>query len=199
MLFAALYWQQLRLHLRERNDILTHFLFEGSGHALSPRSPETSGMWDRTRLQQATSLKDWSVCQSAESSFVQSEPVRQRWQLAFVLEISCPVLGKGSVKVHRGAVAPLPYSPLHSLPLFFPATRIPTGHISHPPTNYSGLCVGEKWSDWLCRGCLGGQSCVHFTLCPFGLPPAAPSERSRRQQKKKSGERGKKRRKEGDK
>lgn len=44
VLFATLYWPQLRPHPRERNDIRTHFLFEGSGHALSPRTPETSGM-----------------------------------------------------------------------------------------------------------------------------------------------------------
>lgn len=128
MLFATFYWPQLRPHLRERNIIRTHFLFEGSGHALLLRSPETSELWDRTRLQQATSLRDWSVCQSAESSFVQSEPVRRRWQLAFVLEISCPVLGKGSVKVHWGAIAPLPYSLLYSsLPpsFFFPPLEFP--------------------------------------------------------------------------
>lgn len=113
VLLVTLCWPQLRLHPRERNDIRTHFLFEGSGHALSPRSPETSGMWDRTRLQQATSLKDWLVCHSAENSFVQSEPVRRRWQLAFVLEISCPVLGKRSIKVHGEAVAPLPITPSH--------------------------------------------------------------------------------------
>lgn len=180
---------------RERNDIRTHFLFEGSGQTLSPHSPETSGMWDKTRLQQATSLKDRPVCQSAESSFVLCEPVRRRWQLTFVLEISCPVLGKGLDKVHRGAVAPLPHHPVSSSslpPSLLPATRIPTGHISHPLTNYSALCVDEEWSDWLCRGCLEGQSCVHFTLCPFGLPPAAPSERSHGQQKKKSRESGRK-------
>lgn len=34
-LFATLCWPQLRPRPRERNDIRTHFLFEGSGHALS--------------------------------------------------------------------------------------------------------------------------------------------------------------------
>lgn len=79
-------------HSRERNDIHTHFLFEGSGQARSPGSPETSGMWDTTRLQQATSLKDWLVGPSAESSFVLCEPVRRRWQLTFCSAdfLSCP-------------------------------------------------------------------------------------------------------------
>lgn len=119
-------------HPRKRNDIHTHFLFEGSGQALSPGSPETSGMWDKTRLQQATSLKDWLVCQSAESSFVLCDFVRQRWQLTFVRQISCPVLGKGLDKVHRGALTPLlrlpispPPSPHHSLPFFFPPLESP--------------------------------------------------------------------------
>lgn len=112
-----------------------------------------------------------------------SERACQAEMTAFVLEISFPVLGKGLDKVHRGAIAPLPSSPSPSL---LPATWIPTGHISYPPTNYCALCVDEEWSDWLCRGCLGGQSCVHFTLCPFGLSPAVPSERSHGQQSKKT-------------
>lgn len=168
----------------------THFLFKGSGHTLVPHSLETSGMWDRTRLRHATSLKDWLVCPS-ESSFVPREHFRRRQQLAFVLEISCPVLGKGSVKVHGGG--PLP---CHSL-LF-------SRHANHrwsyfQPTDQSRrlMCLGEAVLLAVLGGCLGGQSCVHFTLCPFGLIPAAPSRCSLREQGKKVGrEKGTKEREE---
>lgn len=130
------------------------------------------------------------VCPS-ESSFVPREHFRRRRQLAFVLEISCPVLGKGSVKVHGGG--PLP---CHSL-LF-------SRHANHrwsyfQPTDQSRrlMCLGEAVLLAVLGVCLGGQSCVHFTLCPFGLIPAAPSRCSLREQGKKVGrEKGTKEREE---
>lgn len=66
------------------------------------------------------------------------------------------------------------------------------------PTDQSRRLVrlGEAVSLAVPGGCLGGQSCVHFTLCPFGLIPAAPSQCSLREQGKKVGrEKERKRRK----
>lgn len=134
-------------------------------------------------------------CQSAECSFLSNKPVRWRWQLTFVLEISCPVLGKGLDKVHWGGVTPLtrlphpPPPPPHSLL----SSRHSNPHRPHfRSTNQLECLMCRHRSDPIgCfRGCLGGQSCVHFTLCPFGPPPAAPSACFHREQKKKSWKEG---------
>lgn len=178
-LFASLCRPQLRPRPRERNDIRTHFLFEGSGHALSrlphQRRLECETEPDYNEL--APSRIGGFASQLSAALFGASPSGADD---SYLLFWRFPVLSwaEGRLKCteepgHHSLLPPPP-----PLPSFFPATPIPTGHISHQTTNYRALCVETERSDWLCRGCLGGQSCVHFTPCPFGLPPAELLERS---------------------
>lgn len=122
----------------ERGDIHTHFLFEGLWRALLNHSPEMSGMWDRTRLQRVTSLKDLTLLSVSWEQFC-SEGAHQV-EMTAEMEISCPVLDERWNKVDRGDIAPVPL--LHPtrpsiIPPYFP-----------PTTNYScSLCQwGVIWS-----------------------------------------------------
>lgn len=87
--------------------------------------------------------------------------------------LSCPGQRVGE-SAKRGVEHSFFVLPASSLSLFFPATWVPSGDISHPPTNCIALCVRERRCDWLHPG-VGKVRAVFV-----GLLPAAPSDCSHR-------------------
>lgn len=79
-------------HLRERDDVHTHFLFEVVGRALLPHPRETSGMWDTTILQKETSLKDLASLPVSweQLSFEQARQVEMTANFCSGDFLSCP-------------------------------------------------------------------------------------------------------------